>query len=116
MPAEVLERHHVGVDDLAGGIGVRVLNVIAVQERVLHDLPVGRLVEAGRAEAHQVLEVVAGQDRVHLRSEPLGDVDRGLRIVHDPDESVALLAGQLDQAVLAAVDVAEGVVAGDHSQ
>ena len=54
------------------------------------------------------LHVVAGEDPVHLRPHPGGDVDRRARPLDDPDEAVPGLAGQLEKSVLRPVDVAEG--------
>ena len=60
--------------------------------------------------------MIRREHRIDVRSEPCGDVDIGLGVVNDPDESVPFLGGDLDQAVFAAVDLTEGVVAGDRPQ
>ena len=116
VPAEVLHGLHVGVDMLARRVRVRVLDVVVVHERVLHQLPVGRLVEPLGPEGGQLAEPVPGQDLVHLRAQPRGDVDRRARPVDHPDQAVPLLRRQLDQPVLGPVHLAERSLAGDRPQ
>lgn len=45
VAAEPLAHLPVGVEVRAGAAGVHELQVVAVQEGVLHDLPIGRLIE-----------------------------------------------------------------------
>lgn len=116
MVTEVLEGHDVGVDVLGRGVRMRVLDVIAVQEGVLHELPVDGLLEDLDARGHERSEIVRGQDGVHLGAEPVGDVDGRLGVVHHPDEPVSLLGGQLHEIALVTVGLTEGVVAGDRAQ
>src|SRR3546814_4286035 len=52
------------LDDLSRGVRVGVLDVVTVEERVLHDLPVDRLLETFAAHAQQLIEPIARHDLV----------------------------------------------------
>src|SRR3546814_6682778 len=104
------------LDDLSRGVRVGVLDVVTVEERVLHDLPVDRLLETFAAHAQQLIEPIARHDLVHLGAQPCGNVDLGTCLVNDPDEAVPLFARELDQTELTAVGITHGVVASDGAK
>lgn len=90
----------VGVEVRPGALGVDESDVIAVEEGVLHHLPVDVLVERSDPEARELIEL-HGIERIGQPvAEPLVEIEGRAWVVDDPDQSVSLAGRQRHQTHL----------------
>ena len=117
VPPQQLTHLTVRVEVWTGALGVHELDVVAVEERVLHDLPVHGLIEDHPTESRRTPPAASTQ--VRPSSLPPASRPRpssAPRVVDDPDETVTLDRGQADQRGAFVVDRSEGVAERDVPQ
>ena len=112
MGAEHVARRHAILEERADRLRVEAGDVIAFEEGVHDELPVG-LYPMGLAPEQ---EMAGGAEGVHVRADGLGMGEVRIPARREPDQAAAFKTGQFDEAVRLLVEAGKAVGAGQSKQ